>query len=47
MDQKIKEVLHQQMELLAERSKTCDDSYLSEITNAMCELSDRLACQFH
>lgn len=45
MDQKIKEILHQQLELLAERSKTCDVVYLPEITQAMCAIADRLPCE--
>lgn len=32
------EILRQQLELLAERSKNCDDHYLSEITGQMVQL---------
>lgn len=42
MKQKIKEILHQQLELLAERSKTCADANLADITAAMCTIADRL-----
>ena len=34
-DSKLKEILCQHLELLAERSKNCDDKDLSSITTAM------------
>lgn len=33
-----KEILRQQLELLSERSKSCEDDYLSQITNSMINL---------
>lgn len=39
--------LLKQLELLQKRVITCDDSYLSEITKAMCELSERFLVQVH
>lgn len=35
MSEKGKEMLRQQLELLAKRSKNCDDKYLADITRAM------------
>lgn len=35
MDNKEKELLRQQLELLAERSKNCDEKNLAVISNAM------------
>lgn len=31
----LEEILRQQFEMLAERSKTCNDKYVSEITSSM------------
>ena len=45
MDEQTKKVLHQQLELLAERSKTCADDNLADITQAMCTIADRLPCE--
>lgn len=45
MDEQTKKVLHQQLELLAERSKICVDDNLADITQAMCDIADRLPCE--
>lgn len=41
--EKEKELLRQQLELLAERSKDCDDIVLSDITSAMISLYSLLS----
>ncbi len=37
------EILRQQLELLAERSKNCDDCYLAEITRQMMSIATYLS----
>jgi len=46
MENRTKEILEKQLELLSERSNECPGEYLSQITTAMCEICDRLChCQ--
>lgn len=45
MKKRTNKMLHQQLELLAERSKTCADDNLADITQAMCDIADRLPCE--
>lgn len=41
-----KEILRQQLELLAERSKTCDDACLAQISKTMHDIATYLDSSF-